>query len=278
MPHRLTLAIIAVICPAAAAQVLHERGPVASIPGGHTSGADLFQAPEAGAGVGLHIGHDFETYLAQRFEADEAWVIDRITLWAHQNGSTLAPTIDGLHLEIWDGPPNVPTSAPVAGDLSANVLDEASFSGVYAAFYGLAGRTDRPIMELTASDLGWELEAGTYWLVWGATGSLPGGPYATYLATPAGPVAGEALQGRFGAWGPARVDPSGEQLAFPVRIEGDSACPADCDGVSGLDLFDFLCFLNQYAAGDPKADCDASGVIDPADFACYQGLFAAGCP
>ena len=56
------------------------------------------------------------------------------------------------------------------------------------------------------------------------------------------------------------------------------ACEADCDGSGVLDFFDFLCFQDLFAAGDPEADCDGSGVLDFSDFLCFQDLFAAGCP
>jgi hypothetical protein len=53
---------------------------------------------------------------------------------------------------------------------------------------------------------------------------------------------------------------------------------ADCDGSGSLDFFDFLCFQDLFAAGDPEADCDGSGSLDFFDFLCFQDLFAAGCP
>ena len=52
---------------------------------------------------------------------------------------------------------------------------------------------------------------------------------------------------------------------------------ADCDASGSLDLFDFLCFQNAFAAGDPYADCDASGSLDFFDFLCFQNVFAGGC-
>jgi hypothetical protein len=55
-------------------------------------------------------------------------------------------------------------------------------------------------------------------------------------------------------------------------------CYADCDNDRFLDFFDFLCFQDLFAAGDPGADCDASGSIDFADFLCFQDAFTAGCP
>ena len=68
-------------------------------------------------------------------------------------------------------------------------------------------------------------------------------------------------------------------IAYPNqdRIWRLTACGADCDGSGVLDFFDFLCFQNHFAAGDPYADCDASGALDFFDFLCFQNLFAGGC-
>ena len=64
-----------------------------------------------------------------------------------------------------------------------------------------------------------------------------------------------------------------------------AACYADCDistGTGILDIFDFLCFGNRFAANDPYAcDCDTStgpGVCDIFDFLCFGNAFEAGCP
>ena len=54
-------------------------------------------------------------------------------------------------------------------------------------------------------------------------------------------------------------------------------CYADCDESGTLDFFDFLCFQNAFAVGDPYADCDGSGTLDFFDFLCFQNEFAAGC-
>jgi hypothetical protein len=54
-------------------------------------------------------------------------------------------------------------------------------------------------------------------------------------------------------------------------------CPADCDASGGLDLFDFLCFVNRYNAGDSFGDCTDDGTFDFFDFVCFINLFNAGC-
>jgi ketosteroid isomerase-like protein len=64
-----------------------------------------------------------------------------------------------------------------------------------------------------------------------------------------------------------------------VSVEVDSSgCYADCDESGELDFFDFLCFQDAFAAGEPYADCDGSGELDFFDFLCFQDEFAAGCP
>jgi len=62
-----------------------------------------------------------------------------------------------------------------------------------------------------------------------------------------------------------------------VAEGSESGCPADCDGDGSLSLFDFLCFQNLFAAGDPRADCDGDGSLSLFDFLCFQNAFAAGC-
>ncbi|MFG0284258.1 MAG: GC-type dockerin domain-anchored protein, partial [Phycisphaerales bacterium JB039] len=66
-----------------------------------------------------------------------------------------------------------------------------------------------------------------------------------------------------------------------IRYYGVSpACAiADCDADGSTTFFDYLCFLNAYAAGDlGAADCDGDGSLAVLDFLCFQDAFAAGCP
>ena len=61
-------------------------------------------------------------------------------------------------------------------------------------------------------------------------------------------------------------------------------CYADCDISTGpgvLDVFDFLCWLNDYFRATPYAcECDTStgpGVCDIFDYICFGNAFSAGC-
>ncbi len=71
---------------------------------------------------------------------------------------------------------------------------------------------------------------------------------------------------------------------FAVRAIGCAApCYANCDNSTSapvLNVLDFSCFLNRFAAGDSYANCDGSTTppaLNVLDFACYLNAFAAGC-
>jgi len=64
------------------------------------------------------------------------------------------------------------------------------------------------------------------------------------------------------------------------RIE--ITCYADCDqasgGVGNLDIFDFLCFQDQFVTGDLRAClCNGDPQCDIFDFLCFQDAFVNGC-
>jgi hypothetical protein len=61
-------------------------------------------------------------------------------------------------------------------------------------------------------------------------------------------------------------------------------CYANCDGSTTspiLNVNDFICFLNEFAAGHLYANCDQSNpppILNVNDFVCFQVRFAQGCP
>ncbi|MFN0131641.1 MAG: S8 family serine peptidase, partial [Phycisphaerales bacterium] len=63
-----------------------------------------------------------------------------------------------------------------------------------------------------------------------------------------------------------------------------TTCYANCDGSTAapiLNVNDFICFQNKFAAGDSYANCDGSTtapILNVNDFVCFQNRFAAGCP
>ena len=66
-----------------------------------------------------------------------------------------------------------------------------------------------------------------------------------------------------------------------VQWVGCPNCYANCDNSTQppkLNVLDFLCFLNKFAAADPYANCTVDATIDINDFMCFLTKFAAGCP
>jgi hypothetical protein len=64
-------------------------------------------------------------------------------------------------------------------------------------------------------------------------------------------------------------------LNTPCYVNCDSSTSAPC-----LNVLDFSCFLNAFAAGQSYANCDNSTtppVLNVLDFSCFLNLFAAGC-
>ncbi len=78
------------------------------------------------------------------------------------------------------------------------------------------------------------------------------------------------------------VNPQGQTEAWIAGLTGPLAlCYADCDRSCGqagvLNLFDFLCYVNRFNAGDGYADCTGEGGLDLFDFLCFVNQFNAGC-
>ena len=67
------------------------------------------------------------------------------------------------------------------------------------------------------------------------------------------------------------------------NVMGPVPCYANCDNSTVapiLNVNDFSCFLNKFAAGDSYANCDGSTappILTVNDFVCFIARFAAGC-
>jgi carboxypeptidase A4 len=93
--------------------------------------------------------------------------------------------------------------------------------------------------------------------------------------------------GQFGFLLPAdQITPTAEEnfAAIMVLLDWMTPCYANCDGSTAspvVNVLDFNCFLNRFAAGDSYANCDGSTVspvLNILDFNCFLNKFAAGCP
>ena len=74
------------------------------------------------------------------------------------------------------------------------------------------------------------------------------------------------------------------QGGFWARYQTYPPCYANCDNSTShpvLNVADFTCFLQKFAAGNTIANCDNSTtppILNVADFTCFLQNFAAGCP
>jgi hypothetical protein len=85
-----------------------------------------------------------------------------------------------------------------------------------------------------------------------------------------------------GAWNVfTGADPRG---TFRIIGTPSGSCYPNCDQSTTLPILnvqDFTCFLQRYAAADPYANCDNSTqppVLNVQDFTCFLQQYATGCP
>ncbi len=128
-----------------------------------------------------------------------------------------------------------------------------------------------PIAAVAAGAQAQTLEM-SWFTIDGGGGSMTGGANlelaGTVGQTDAGPLTGGTFELSGGFWG----------------LTESPTCWANCDNSTiapVLNVLDFSCFLNKFAAGEAYANCDQSTVapvLNVLDFACFLNKFAAGCP
>ena len=213
-----------------------------------SAGDDWALCAEPDGAGGCYVGGFTDGSLAgPRGGRDDAWIArydgDGNQLWIRQFGLT-----------------GVDRGRDLAQDGAGGVYFVGSTTRLlFDAFVG--GGADAWATRYTATgDRIWELQFGTTGWEF-AYGVAPDGA--------GGVIVGGATDGAFA--GPS----AGLEDAWLARFE--TTCYPDCDASGGLDFFDFLCFQNLFATGDPLADCDGNGILDFFDFLCFQNDFAMGC-
>jgi hypothetical protein len=298
---RLSSAGAYIVCVAAGgvanAQIdLYSNGPFITHPSGGAGGAALSAVDTSMGNTRYGVSNQASPAndrVADDFTLASAAVLSSAILFQFQtNAPTGTSTITSVNLRVWSGRPGDPGAQVIFGDTTTNRLVSAAWTGCYRAFDTSPLSTDRPIFALeVAISPPLPLPAGTYWLDWQATGTLPSGPFAMFVTIPGLAGAPDAnaryKQGSASNW--INVVDGGslvrQELAFIIRGTGGGggSCYANCDGSSGNPLLtanDFQCFLNKYASGDPQANCDASTgspLLTANDFQCFLNRFAAGC-
>jgi hypothetical protein len=111
---------------------------------------------------------------------------------------------------------------------------------------------------------------------------LQDGPRVSGSATQTLTIDGVSMTDR-GDYSVSVSNSCGTLTSDPVLLTV-TGCYANCDESQGdpaLNVVDFICFLNRFAAGESYANCDGSTVppvLSVADFVCFLNRYAEGCP
>ena len=204
--------------------VLYDNGPLVTHPGAGAGGADV-SAVQTAIGLGSW-GFGNQLSAGNRIADDftvtgGGWLVDTITFFAYQTGSSTTSTINHINLRIWDGPPNDPGSNVVFGDTTTNRLASTTWTNIYRTLDTELGFTNRPVMTVVAN-VNTFLPAGTYWVDWQVGGTLASGPWAPAISILGQATTGNALQFTSTGWA-TLVDGAFPQ-GFPFIIEGVADC------------------------------------------------------
>jgi hypothetical protein len=227
---------------------------------------------------------------AQRF-ADDATLaasiqIQSIDVFAYiTNTSTTSSPFNTATLRIWNGPPDEAASVVVFGNTTTNRFLSATPVAIHRTHYGLA-ETNHVIWQIRLACVT-NLAAGTYWIDWSLNaGNFPAVTIAGSLQKPGANAM--HFQTSIGFWRNVQDGATLMAQDLPFAINGTgggggNTCFANCDHSTALpflNVADFTCFLQQYAAGATYANCDSSTtapVLNVADFTCFLQKYAAGC-
>jgi hypothetical protein len=214
---------------AQAAVLVDQRAQLITHPGGGAGGADASRLQNTSLGM-TSFGSTASDTGAFRVADDVTFAltttINTITVYGYQTGSTTTSTMDTLHIQIWNGPPNAGGSL-IFGDLTTNRMASTAFTSIYRDTETIVGNNQRPIMAVTSVDLSsvtpLTLNAGTYWIDFRLGGSLANGPFVppiTILGQTGAPD-GNALQFNGTTWVAVDDGLAGlQRQGIPFRIEG----------------------------------------------------------
>ncbi|MBS1730672.1 MAG: hypothetical protein JSS67_07815, partial [Bacteroidetes bacterium] len=126
------------------------------------------------SGFSAYYSNSANFTLADNFTVPvgQQWAITGMGFYAYETGFIGATSpFDGLHVQIWDGPPDLPTSHIIFGDLSKNVFNKSYDSLMYRCFNtkvpapGTPPGTTRNIWKVEGA-FALVLNPGNYWVEW----------------------------------------------------------------------------------------------------------------
>ncbi len=148
------------------------------------------------------------------------------------------------------------------------------------AFHSVAYTDGDGVNSVTRDGGDWTFTRGSDTASWATT------PYATD-PNANGLLWGTLYNFRFDSYQPPSIGNASLTLwktpgtVLTARAFVPAVCYVNCDDSTTppiLNVLDFSCFLNKFAAGDPMANCDGTPLpVNVLDFACFINRFAGGC-
>jgi hypothetical protein len=252
------------------------------------------ELPPGNNALGFSARSIFGDRLADNFTVSDpaGWHITAIDVFGYVTDTPLgAPSpFTFASCRIWNGRPGDPGAAVVFGDTATNRLAGSVEAMIVRG--NATGHSQNRIRAIWANTLAVDvnLPPGQYWLDFSQNDGF--NPPVT-IAGVRGPAGADARQyiGDLAQWddlidpGPSggTYPPVAQELPFIIRGTVGASCYANCDGSTQppiLNVNDFICFSQRFAAGEPYANCDGSTqepVLNVGDFVCFQSAFAAGC-
>ena len=158
---------------------------------GAFNGYDVSRLHPDHVSFGPGINFQYLYMLADDFTLEADATITELEVYAYQSYSTTTSTMTGLYFMIYDGNP-MDGGQVIWGDQATNRMIATEWTECYRCGHSGFNPTndERPIMSVTAGGLDIPLEAGTYYIAWGVTGTGEYGPYGVPVT-----IAGEAATG-----------------------------------------------------------------------------------
>lgn len=235
MKQVLSLCMLAVM-PLAYSQVLYDNGPMStgpthsngtSAPSGTTWSELQTNGTQTNGTLGYSVNYQNGTSIGSLHQADdfsvgaEGWNVTGFVVYGFRtNGPTSEQFTSGV-LRIWDGVPGAVGSNVIAGDLTTNILQDTTFTGIYRTGRGSASAI-RPIMAATLSFAApVVLTEGTYWMDYGLTSG--GNTFAPLVTRPGevGIPGANAMLFTSGDWYTMTDSNSGVNLEVPFQVLGE---------------------------------------------------------
>ncbi len=199
--------------------IVYDNGPFFNVAGP----PDISFLQDSSLGMGLFgFGAQFTAgnSMADDVVLTDEYDITSIDVFAYQTGST-APSITALYMQVWDGDPSGGGASVIWGDLTTDILDNASATDAFRQLESAPGDTSREIQRVTANTTGLTLPAGTYWIEYSFEGSGASGPWAPPIVITGNATTGNALQNQAGLWVIAEDSGSLTPQGMPFVMYGD---------------------------------------------------------